>query len=99
MSPNPQQVEDLHRDLSRIHEELAHAERLDPDTRALLERTVADIRAALARAEPAPPEAGDEDVGPFREALERLAVTLERSNPRLAAGVNQLSQTLSNMGI
>ena len=96
MTVGSHEIDTLRADLARIHAELESAERLDPETRMLLEQVMSDIRDVLARPGIELPE---EPVGPLREALERMAVNLESSNPALADGINRLSQTLSNMGI
>ena len=76
-----------------LHEELAKAQQLGPEDRALLEAAVADIRRVLdyAAAADAPEAEGDR--------LEGAAVRLEADHPGLAGAIRSVLDALAKAGI
>jgi hypothetical protein len=79
--------------LAELHRELGSADRLDAESRRLVEQVLADVD----RLEAGPPadrdEAGADDV--HRD----LVLKLEADHPRLAATVGQLADALGRLGI
>jgi hypothetical protein len=89
-------MSELQQTLRVLQRELVEARQLDPDERAMLEATLADIRSKLAQptggaADEAAPAPGD--------ALEGAAVRLEAGHPGLAGAVRALVDALSKAGI
>jgi hypothetical protein len=76
-----------------LHEELAKAQQLGPEDRALLEAALADIRRVLdsAPAAKAPGAEGDR--------LEGAAVRLEAEHPGLAGAIRSVLDALAKAGI
>jgi siroheme synthase len=89
-------MSDLQQTLHDLHRELAGARQIDPQERAMLEATLADIQSALARPEIPGTVA---DARPPGEALEGAAVRLEAGHPTLAGAVRALVDALSKAGI
>ena len=79
--------EQLNSLLQRLHEELARAKALDPESRRLLDVVVADIE-KLGVAAPATPG-----------GLETLAVRFEVDHPAVAATLRQVGDLLGKAGI
>jgi hypothetical protein len=86
-------MSDLKQTVHSLHEELARAEQLGPDDRALLESALADIRRAL-ESTPAGPTAGASG-----ETLEGAAVRLEAGHPGLAGAIRSMLDALAKAGI
>ena len=86
-------MSDLKQTVHSLHEELAHAQQLGPEDRALLESALADIRRALESAPPAPTPAGQGDL------LEGAAVRLEAGHPGLAGAIRSVLDALAKAGI
>ena len=89
-------MSDLQQTLRDLHRELAGARQIDPQDRAMLEATIAEIQQALAQ-----PAAGNAaaDAPPPGEALEGAAVRLEAGHPTLAGAVRALIDALAKAGI
>jgi len=89
-------MSDLQQTLRDLHRELAGARQIDPQDRAMLEATIAEIQQALAQ-----PAAGSAaaDAPPPGEALEGAAVRLEAGHPTLAGAVRALIDALAKAGI
>jgi hypothetical protein len=92
-------MSELHNTLQGLHEELARAERLEPEDRALLETLLDDIRRLLdsppaARAADQPTAASAS--GP---ALEGAAVRLEAGHPGVAGAIRAVLDALGKAGI
>jgi hypothetical protein len=91
-------MSDLQQTLRDLHRELAGARQIDPQDRAMLEATLADIQRALGQ----PHVAGDAapaDAPPPGVALEGAAVRLEAGHPNLAGAVRALVDALAKAGI
>lgn len=86
-------MSDLKQTVHTLHEELARAQRLGPDERALLESALTDIRRALDAA----PEAATP--GEHGDALEGAAVRLEAGHPGLAGAIRSVLDALAKAGI
>ena len=86
-------MSDLKQTVQALHEELAQAQRLGPEDRALLESALADIRRALQSAPTAPTPAGQEDL------LEGAAVRLDAGHPGLAGAIRSVLDALAKAGI
>ena len=86
-------MSDLKQTVHDLHAELAKAEQLGPDDRALLEAAVAEIRRAL---DAAPQAAASGEHG---DALEGAAVRLEAGHPGLAGAIRSVLDALAKAGI
>lgn len=75
--------------LKELQSELGKAERLDPESRVLVEQILTDVERVEAAPEEPPPE----------EALRDLVLKLESEHPRLAAVLGQVGDALARMGI
>jgi hypothetical protein len=83
--------------LTELHRELGSAERLDEESRRLVEQVLADVD----RLEAGPTAArstGRNDAG-ADDALRDLVLKLEAEHPRLAATIGQLADALGRLGI
>lgn len=92
-------MSELHDTLQGLHRELARADRLEPEDRALLETLLGDIRRLLetpkvATAAPAAASAQQPGV-----ALEGAAVKLEAGHPGVAAAIRAVLDALGKAGI
>jgi hypothetical protein len=85
-------MSDLKQTVHDLHAELAKAQQLGPDDRALLEAAVTDIRRALDTA----PQAASGEHG---DALEGAAVRLEAGHPGLAGAIRSVLDALAKAGI
>lgn len=83
--------ETLKRNLTRLHDELASSDSLDPETRALLAHLADDIERVLAE-EP-------HDTEHLRSRIESAAWQFEASHPALARTLSELTDTLAKLGI
>jgi hypothetical protein len=79
---------DLRALLAQLHERLAAAPSLDPESRQLLSTVARDIEQALAK---------DDTVD--AEPVEALAVRFEADHPSLAGVLRQIMDTLGKAGI
>lgn len=86
-------MSDLKQTVHSLHEELAQAQQLGPEDRALLESALADIRRALQSAPPAPTPVEHGDL------LEGAAVRLEAGHPGLAGAIRSVLDALAKAGI
>jgi hypothetical protein len=86
-------MSDLKQTVQNLHEELARAQRLGPDDRALLESALMDIRRALDSV----PEATSS--GEHGDTLEGAAVRLEAGHPSLAGAIRSVLDALGKAGI
>jgi len=86
-------MSELRQTVHHLHEELARAQQLGPEDRALLESALSDIRRALEDSSvPAPSgEGGDR--------LEGAAVRLEAEHPGLAGAIRSVMDALAKAGI
>lgn len=86
-------MSELKQTVQNLHEELAKAQQLGPEDRALLEAALADIRRAL---ESAPAAKAPEAEG---DRLEGAAVRLEVEHPGLAGAIRSVLDALAKAGI
>jgi hypothetical protein len=86
-------MSELKQTVHTLHEELARAQQLGPEDRALLETALADIRRVLERA---PAGAAG---GPEGDRLESAAVRLEAEHPGLAGAIRSVLDALAKAGI
>ena len=86
-------MSELKQTVHNLHEELAKAQQLGPDDRALLEAALADIRRVL---ESAPTAKAPEAEG---DRLEGAAVRLEAEHPGLAGAIRSVLDALAKAGI
>ena len=86
-------MSELKQTVHNLHQELASAQQLGEEDRALLESALTDIRRALetAPAAPAVDERGDR--------LEGAAVRLEAEHPGLAGAIRSVLDALAKAGI
>jgi hypothetical protein len=78
--------------LTELHRELGSADRLDTESRALVEQVLADVQ----RLDAGPAtETGDTSDGDLRD----LVLKLESEHPRLAAAIGQVADALGRIGI
>jgi hypothetical protein len=93
----PERTEKLRTTLAELHQELADAGGLDPESRALLQASLQEILDALANA---PSGAGLQGHPlPLIERLREAGPRLEAKHPELAAVVGRLLDTLASLGI
>ncbi|MBL8225328.1 MAG: DUF4404 family protein [Chromatiales bacterium] len=78
--------------LTELHRELGSAERLDAESRALVEQVLADVD----RLDTA---AGQASQGRDDGDLRDLVLKLESEHPRLAAAIGQVADALGRIGI
>jgi hypothetical protein len=82
--------------LAELHRELGSADRLDAESRRLVEQVLADVDRLEAGPAADRDEASDEaSDDPLRE----LVLKLEAEHPRLAATIGQLADALGRLGI
>ena len=83
--------EALRQNLTKLHAELASAEELDEDVRALLRQVAGDIEEVL----------GDQSASPhsLQNRLEEATAKFEADHPRLANIIGELADTLSKLGV
>ena len=86
-------MSELKQTVHNLHEELAKAQQLGPEDRALLEAALADIRRVL---ESAPAARAPEAEG---DRLEGAAVRLEAEHPGLAGAIRSVLDALAKAGI
>jgi Domain of unknown function (DUF4404) len=86
-------MSDLKQTVQNLHEELAKAQQLGPDDRAVLESALIDIRRAL---DSAPAATSSAEHG---DTLEGAAVRLEAGHPSLAGAIRSVLDALGKAGI
>jgi len=86
-------MSDFKHTVQNLHEELAKAQQLGPDDRALLESALMDIHRALDSV----PEATSS--GEHGDTLEGAAVRLEAGHPSLAGAIRSVLDALGKAGI
>jgi hypothetical protein len=87
----------LREQLSKLHEELGAAQRLDPQSNQLLGEIMQDIKRLMQQ----PAEAADAPAAPqsLPDRLETIAVQFEADHPTLAASSRRLVDLLSKAGL
>lgn len=83
----------LKEQLSRLHEELASGESLDPETRELLARVSRDIERVLDE------DDVDVDNASIVARVEAAALDFEVSHPRLSRFLSEITDTLAKLGV
>jgi len=86
-------MSDLKQTVQNLHEELAKAQQLGPDDRAVLESALIDIRRAL---DSVPAATSSAEHG---DTLEGAAVRLEAGHPSLAGAIRSVLDALGKAGI
>ncbi len=81
--------------LEQLHAELAQTEVLDTEARAQLKDLMAEVQAALARAEDAAPQEYHTLGGRLREGIRQF----ERSYPALTWAMGEVLEILSRAGV
>jgi molecular chaperone GrpE (heat shock protein) len=85
----------LQESLAELHESLAKIDRLDEETRQLMQRLTADLQRLLG-------QAGDlsaEDVEPVTNNLQELLLRFETEHPQITGILGRLASSLANLGI
>ena len=92
MDPNA-----LREQLSKLHEELGAAQRVDPQSNQLLGEIMQDIKRLMQQ----PAVAADAPAAPqsLPDRLETIAVQFEADHPTLAASSRRLVDLLSKAGL
>lgn len=92
-------MSELHNTLQDLRDELARAERLQPEDRALLETLLGDIRRLLEA--PSATSAADQPAAATAagDALEGAAVRLEAGHPGVAGAIRAVLDALGKAGI
>lgn len=92
MDPNA-----LREQLSKLHEELGAAQRVDPQSNQLLGEIMQDIKRLMQQ----PADAADAPAAPqsLPDRLETIAVQFEADHPTLAASSRRLVDLLSKAGL
>jgi hypothetical protein len=87
----------LHEQLSKLHEELGAAQRVDPRSNQLLGEIMQDIKRLMQQ----PADAADAPAAPqsLPDRLESIAVQFEADHPALAASSRRLVDLLSKAGL
>ena len=89
-------TKDLHKTLQQLHEELAKAEQVDPESERLLRELLADISALLATSRGAAAEG--EHAG-FVDRLAEASQRFEDDHPGLVNAIGRLADALSRSGV
>lgn len=84
--------DELHAELTKLHEMLGNVEELDDELRTDLQKIAEDIRNALQ-------EEGPSDLQGLRKELSDRALKFEVSHPHLTNAVASIANLLSSMGI
>lgn len=88
--------DDLHKTLQQLHEELAKADHVDPESERLLRELLEDISSLLASR--GGPTAAEAHSG-LAERLAEASKRFEESHPGLVSAIGQLADTLSRSGV
>jgi hypothetical protein len=86
---------ELHQTLQQLHEELARAQRLDPESERLLRELLADISKILDRETADAPVEGSGVI----ERLTDASKQFEEHHPRLVTAIGRLADALSRIGV
>ncbi len=90
-------TEHLHKTLQQLHEELAHTERIDPQSEKLLRELLTDISALLATSRTPLTEA--EGHTGYAARLTDASKRFENDHPGLVAAIGRLADALSRSGV
>jgi len=88
--------DDLHLNLQQLHEELARAERIDPESEKLLRELLADISKLIGAPEAG--VAGVEEAGVVDRLVE-ASKEFEDHHPGLVTAIGRLADALSRIGV
>lgn len=86
----------LREQLSKLHTELAGAQRVDPEVRELLRQVMDDIARLVDRPTSTGGGAADASIA---DRIEELAVRFEADHPALAANTRRLVDLLGKAGL
>lgn len=86
----------LREQLSKLHTELAGAQRVDPEVRELLRQVMDDIARLVDKPESTGGAAADASIA---DRIEELAVRFEADHPALAASTRRLVDLLGKAGL
>ena len=89
-------TEHLHKTLQQLHEELANAEHVDPQSEKLLRELLEDISALLAATSTASTAQGH---GGYAARLSEASKRFENEHPGLVAAIGRLADALSRSGV
>jgi hypothetical protein len=89
-------TEHLHKTLQQLHEELAHAERIDPQSEKLLRELLEDISALLASSRASSTDEGH--IG-YVARLTDASKRFEDDHPGLVAAIGRVADALSRSGV
>lgn len=85
--------EQLHSDLTKLHQQLSTVDNVDESTKAMLVTVMQDI-AKLLTGEPT-----EGDTPPTSGSIRELMTEFEAEHPKLARTLGQLADGLQNLGI
>ncbi len=86
----------LREQLSKLHTELAGAQRVDPEVRELLRQVMDDIARLVDKPKSTGGAAADASIA---DRIEELAVRFEADHPALAASTRRLVDLLGKAGL
>jgi len=89
-------ADELHRTLEQLHEELARAERVDPESERLLRELLADISNVLGEREAVTTPVASSGI---IERLTEASKEFEENHPGLVAAIGRLADALSRSGV
>ena len=96
----PHRIENLRETLHELEAELANVERLDDESRRLLETAAAEIQEALHKEEPAEAVTSATDASStWTDKLYNVASDFEESHPTLSRVVGNVASALAQLGI
>ena len=89
-------TEQLHDTLQQLHEELANADRIDPESERLLRELLGDISVLISGDRST--NVADSDIG-FAGRLAEASKRFEEDHPGLVAAIGRVADALSRSGI
>ncbi len=95
-------AEELRNRLQELHQTLADADQLDPETLASLKQVAGDIERLLEDSANASDEAPAGPVAPdldLRRDVQSLMLQFETQHPRLTEMLSRIANALANLGI
>jgi len=95
----PERVEALREILAQLRNQLEDGEPLRPESRALLEESIAEIQSALDEAQGRNTPAPHNTQPTLLDRISQLAEDFEETHPRLSATMGRVADALSNLGI
>lgn len=83
--------------LERLHADLAQVERVDPETLDSLRQVMDDIHRLLTHS--GPESSPSEEIDRTKGRLGQLMLEFEASHPRLVSTIQQVADSLANLGV